>query len=166
MSFKVMYRDMTPEDANFIYNSWLKSYRDSYAVQGVGNGLYYEYHHDLAKDLMVHSVENGGQLIACDPEDPSVIYGYVVYSRINSNPCIHYIYVKHPFRKFGLAQAFIDRVWKDKRNPCVFTHMTRQGKIIFNKLKDQGLEAVFNPYLPFQIQNTVRRMRELENEKN
>jgi hypothetical protein len=41
----ILLRPVAVEDLNFIYSSWLKSYRDSVTVRGVPNDLFYKAHH-------------------------------------------------------------------------------------------------------------------------
>jgi hypothetical protein len=43
-------------------------------------------------------------IVACDPNDESTIFGYIVGQRIGAALIIHWTYVKHTFRNFGIGR--------------------------------------------------------------
>lgn len=46
-------------------------------------------------------------LAAVDPSQPGSVLGCIVYERSSKGPVIHYVYVDHPVRRFGLASAML-----------------------------------------------------------
>lgn len=126
------------EDLPFIFNSWLKSFRDSPQVQGVPNTLYYAEQHALIGQLLKDSYV----LIACNPDDPGQIYGYAVgcAKPEPDHSVLHWVYVKHPFRNFGIAKALVHDVCGDR--PLYYTHRVKNSDRIAG-----DRSATFNPYL-------------------
>lgn len=114
-------------DVRFITNSWLKSYRDSWAVKGCPNDLYYKYQHKVIEALLPSS----GVLVLCDTQDEDHIVGWMVYQRAHGLVLVHYLYVKYPFRKHGFARQMVEQVLKAETQPdgtpptVIWTHKTK-----------------------------------------
>lgn len=89
-------------DESFLFNSWLKSYKDSRMVAGVSNTVYYAEMHEVIKGVIKSPATT--VIVACDQADPSTIFGYVVGQQIGAALIIHWVYVKHPFRNFGIGR--------------------------------------------------------------
>lgn len=92
-------RPMKVEDYNFISNSYLKSYRNAPGVSILDNSIYY----DEFKKRLDYLLLNTECIVACHVDDPDQIFGY----RIGSKPIIHYVYVKWPFRRLGIAKQLL-----------------------------------------------------------
>lgn len=144
-------RQGTIDDASFIYSSWLRSYRDhsSYA-DFIPKEIYYKCQARVIENLL----KNCGVSIACNPEDNEQIFGYVVYSPSNIGvSIIHYIYVKHPYRRLGIATTLKEYVkhetCHDNALPLVATHETGMLKTTFA----EKWNIIFNPYLLGAIGN-------------
>jgi hypothetical protein len=97
-------RESCEEDMNFIYNSWLRSFRNSPLTEKMDNESYYYWQSQLItlilKDAKCYILE--------DSENNNIL-GYVVVDHIGKLPVIHYGYVKYPFRKMG----FFTRLLKE-----------------------------------------------------
>ncbi len=150
-------RQGRPSDIKFITNSWLKSYRDSHTVKGCPNDLYYRYQHKVIDALLPTS----GVLVLCDSVDDDFILGYVVYQRVEGMVLLHWLYIKHPFRRRHLAKDLIKLVLKaeareDGTPPAVvFTHKTKGVNEILHHYRVAGREEahkdelapwVYDPY--------------------
>lgn len=128
-------------DIPFIFNSWLKSYRDAPAVKNVPNTIYFSEHHKViehilnAKGLMI--------LVACNPDDRDQICGYIVGELSENDSIVHWLYCKHPFRKMGIGRAleaaFLDLA--PAKQALTYTHMSKISDRI-QRLKSY----TFNPY--------------------
>jgi len=157
-------RQATKEDIPFLANSWLKSYRDAYAVKGCPNTLYYQFQHKVIDWALSESAV----LVLCDPEDEWLILGWLAYQRLSGGViAIHYLYVKHPFRKQGLAKRMVEQVIEAETDavgpPAVmFTHKTKGGRAIQlhyeRKARAMGdpdqdftKNWQYHPYLPFML---------------
>ena len=90
----IITRPPTPEDINFILNSWLKSNR--YRIKNIDNNTYYT----LYKNHIIKLLQSSEVLIAVNQEDPTQILGYLV---VEDNTC-NYVYVKYCYRKLGIVK--------------------------------------------------------------
>lgn len=134
----VEYRGIKDTDMNFIYNSWLKSYRQSDFAKKVPNDVYYTYQKakidrvmDVSSILIIHA-----------KDQPDHILGYIVASE-EPYTCIHYVYVKYPYRKLGIAKQLCNSLVSGFGNRTVIcTHAHYNWKEFTKKFN-----LVFNPYL-------------------
>lgn len=130
--FKV--RAVQTADVPFLYNSWLKSYRDSPSVTSIPNTLYYAGQHAVIEKLFeTPDVET---VIACNPEDEGQIYGYVVAAP----GVLHWLYVKHTFRGHGVGKMLLAEMGLSKE--FFYTHRVKNSDRLVG-----DRHAVFNPYL-------------------
>jgi hypothetical protein len=131
-------RPFRDEDIPFVFSSWLKSYRDSPAVRSVPNTNYYAGQHSLIEGLLQQP--NAVILVACDPNDPSAIFGYMV---AQTDPAVfHFFYTKHAFRGWGIAKTLASAL------PQV-TAFTHRVKNIDELVGSRTL--VFDPYILFNF---------------
>lgn len=143
---KVLIRPVETADVNFIFNSWLKSYRHgSYFAKKIRDTVFYKYHHMVCDAILRRPTTR--VLMACDPEDPSVIYGYLVYEKLNTDLhnwgyVLHYAYVKSPFRKLGVGAELLKASELDP-NRCALSHWTMDTDFIAKKFP----EITYTPYL-------------------
>lgn len=135
-------RAATMDDVSFIFNSWLKSYRDAPAVRSVPNTIYYAEHHATIEKIFASA--GLVLLIACAVEEPSQIFGYAVGERKVDCLAIHWIYCKFPFRKFGIGKSLESALLATNvdGHPVQFSHQPKGGEGL---LKDR--KYIFNPYL-------------------
>jgi ribosomal protein S18 acetylase RimI-like enzyme len=131
---------MVDEDIPFIFNSWLKSYRFSHFGEKITNTIYFQDHHKVIERI----IKNSKAFIACDPEDSSQLYGYIVAGLEEGILVLHFIYVKHTFRNLGIGKTLLDALGHDKSNAAVYTHHTRMADKLAAKYN-----FVYHPYLMF-----------------
>ena len=135
------YRPMTPNDQNFIYSTWLKSYRQMPANQNMSNDVFFHYHKQIVEKIINKS--NVQVTMITDPTDANHIYGYTVIEWCGSVPIIHYVYTKHTYRRLGLLSNLIKELIPDFGQKTIFvTHESRHHKVFKAKF---GLE--YNPHL-------------------
>ncbi len=147
-------RDMLPGEENFIYNSWLHSYRSSQFARPIESKTYYAFHHAIIERLLARTTTN--VLIAAHSATPDVILGYLVLetpSHMPLNcatmPVAHFLYVKQPFRRLGIAKALVAHL-KPKLGAfeAMYTHKTNDGEGLANSAaSSEELKALYNPYL-------------------
>ena len=136
---KIQFRLACPEDESFIFNSWLKSYRDSDSVKHITNTVYFKRHHEKIEKLL----KTSSVVCAVNPDDPRQIFGYVVFQIIDEVVCVHYIYVKQPYRGLGIARSIMRAIKPDLgQSAFVFTHLTKTGKSLYSKFM-----GLYDPYL-------------------
>lgn len=137
----IQLRRARKSDLPFISSSWLQSYRDAPAVDGCPNGVYYHDQHQLLERLLQRSVV----LVAVDEQDPDQIAGWVCAEVLNGPALVlHYIYVKHAMRKFGVAKRMVATLVAAEQPAAVFyTHRTKRAASILRKRK----EIIYRPSL-------------------
>lgn len=131
-------RDLTKEDLPFLYNSFLKSYRDSPAVKSVPNSIYYAGQHAIIETIIASP--HATIFIACNPDDIQQIYGYALGEMHDTTAVVHWIYCKHPFRGNGIGTALVGALIKDAQT----IYYTHRVKNIEKLLGDRPF--IFNPY--------------------
>ena len=139
----VAFRDPCADDLSFIFASWLKSYRNSDPCTHMLNEVYYGNHKKVVERLLKESQV----IMVCNADEPDHIFGYAVYDYIGTMPLLHYIYVKQPYRRFGIAHQLYLHVTKgDETAPVMTTHASH----VFRALKDKW-RLIYNPYLVDRI---------------
>lgn len=112
-------KEFHPSHTNFIKATWLKSFFLGKAslCENLTSETYYSEH---AK-LVDHALLNSKILIAISAVEPDVMLGYCVFKHPD---IFHYIYVRHAFKKFGIARALFEASEIDS-NKFTYTHRTR-----------------------------------------
>lgn len=135
----MVFRKAELKDKNFIFGSWLKSFRRSSDVHGVPNNIYFMNQHKTIEILLARA----NCLLICDPNDPEIIYGYLVSEVVEKVPVIHWLYVKHLYRGLGLAKRLMAQAGIDKNMPFCYTHNSSPAVQVAHK----NPNIIFNPYL-------------------
>ena len=128
----------TVDDAPFVFNSWLKSFRSSTFAKQISNTIYYHDHHIVIEKLL----KNNDVIIACSKSDPNQLYGFICAGQTDGIFTLHYIYVKHPFRRMGIAKALFNAFEHDPSHASIYTHRTKAAE----KLQDR-YNMVHHPYI-------------------
>ncbi len=139
---KVSLRAATQDDVGFIFNSWLKSYRQAPATQGIPSQIFFSEHHKLVERLLTSS----NVIVACDPEDPSQLFGYICASKVEGILAIHYVYIKHTFRGLGIGKMLLNALEHDPSAAAVFTHSTRVATKLASKYN-----LIYHPYVLYNV---------------
>lgn len=133
-------------DTSFIFNSWLKSYRSSNFAKDQCNTVFYENYKKIVNDIIDRSMLT----VICNPEDENHLFGYIVFERLpGANLLVHYIYIKHTYRKNGLAKALINAV-HESGNPILASHHTNVCKA------SKSIAYVYDPYHAFYPVATIK----------
>ena len=98
MTDPILYRDADAGDVGFILSSWLKSAGDAWAdslrnttirdwskLTDARVGWFADVPHRFTRQAVAEILDRATTraLVACDPEDPTVIYGYAVAEPAN-----------------------------------------------------------------------------------
>jgi GNAT superfamily N-acetyltransferase len=104
-------------DRGYILQTWLESYRASPGAQQLPDFAYWSHfgHVGLVEALL----EKHGALVACLPERPSWIYGWMCAG----GKSLHYAFTRFEFRKQGIGRALFEVAHKPER----VTHVTIDG---------------------------------------
>lgn len=133
-------RSVREEDVPFIFSSWLRSYHQTRNAKTIDNRSYYAGQHRIIEAIL----DRPGTeiMVATDKEDETQILGYVVFEHRLEFVMIHWLYVKLPFRNFGIGKQLLAQVPRLKGRKTVVTHLPKLEKKVH---MDSSLE--YNPYL-------------------
>ena len=92
---------MIPSDSGFLYSTWLKSYRQMPFAQNMSNDVFFHHHKQQIEKILAKP--NTEVIMICEIDDPNHIYGYGVIEKYGDAAIIHYVYMKHAYRKLGLV---------------------------------------------------------------
>jgi ribosomal protein S18 acetylase RimI-like enzyme len=145
-------RPANSEDVSFIYNSWLKQYRErSRFASPIHPKIFYDRHHKVLERILAVT---STQVLVCSPkENPETILGYLVFTNANV-PILHFVYVKAAFRRLGIASALFKDAQLDP-NKCVYTHRVDKRSVRddgtsvsdFDWIQQRFPSLLYDPYL-------------------
>lgn len=133
----VVLRGPLPSDFPFVLSSWLRSYRKARAVSQVSGLVYFQGQEERIRRI----ASRANVAVACNPEDPSTILGYVVFEPAPSGGVVHYVYVKELVRRCGLASRLMAEV------PGPFRSHTHETESTASQALKARFPSVYNPYL-------------------
>jgi hypothetical protein len=134
----VKIRPALEADASFIFNSWLKSFRENGIARPVSNEVYFAEQHKLIEKLLKRCTT----VIACNPTDPAQIFGWACFERVDGIFVLHYVYIKHPYRLLGLAKELLKEANHDFTTAGLFTHWTAAALKLHEKKN-----LLYHPYI-------------------
>ena len=140
MSDPIHYRDAVPDDVGFILSSWLKSAGDAWSelktsdlsqwcdhrtMSGTQVGWFADVPHRFTRTAVAEILERPTTraIVACDPDDPSVIFGYAIGEP--DHRIVHWCHVKHALRRNGIARDLLTRLLPMWRTGLVCTYAAR-----------------------------------------
>lgn len=113
-------------------------------VSGVSSTVYFAEMHEVIKGIL--NAPNTTLIVACDRDDSSTIFGYAVAQQIGAALVIHWVYVKHPFRNFGVGRHLEAAVKGTVPHESIaYTLATKLTDVLTRK--DQ---YVYNPFILFK----------------
>ena len=136
LTFTPSVRRAVPDDLGFIFSTWLKHYKQhSDLTKHITNSVFYVKYHKIIEKLLAKSLV----VVAHPPGRPEVILGYAALEMLTP-PVVHWVYVKGPWRRFGIARLLLEGL--DVAH-CSFTHWTRD----IESFRERWPTAVYDPYL-------------------
>jgi hypothetical protein len=137
----VQTRKAEAKDNPFILASWLNHYKNySYFAKRIKNDVYYGAHERVIKLILAR--KSCHVLIAYTPAEPDVILGFIVYEdSLWPDPVVHFVYVKKPFRRFGIARELVKASGLENKR-IQFTHWTYDVDNLIKKFTT----LIYNPY--------------------
>lgn len=134
---KISIRTAEKKDISFITATWMRALWHSGMYKHIKKSIFMTEHHDAIQKRM-RALEC---VVACNPDDPYVIYGYLVFSRPN---VIHFAYTKGSFRNMGISRELIRK--SIESDEIIYTHQTDYSREI---AKDK--QITFNPYKFYEV---------------
>lgn len=140
MSVPFILRQYTDDDESFIYSSFLQSLHSHYPWKFVPKTLYFKPQAKVIEFLL----RTSKLLVACFPEDPSEIIGWILFQPVSAAMAIHYIYVKGQWRTKRVASDIIKQV-KEDNTLLITSHVCDDfGKL---KYKVPNCKIIYDPFL-------------------
>lgn len=128
-------RQPKASDFNFIHSTFLKSmHKDSKLGKSVPTTLFFA---EFAKTID-YLLEQAEVLIACDKDNPDVIFGYLIYEP----GIVHYAFTKLAFRRLHIARDLILSVFPQAHS-FQFSLKTSCSK----KITEKYPNLTYNPFL-------------------
>lgn len=127
-------RAAAADDHAFVISSFLKSHRFQGDNQHLSNPEYYRQMTPTAEAL----ARRCAVVIAADVEDAWHIYGWIAFDRGDGEArgdasCVHYVYVKFPMRRLGVARR-------------LYTHVNPTRAPMVVSLLGRAFDALRGPY--------------------
>lgn len=143
---QIQIRKFIDPDTDFIYSSWLNSYKnDSSFARKIARSIFFKWHQKIVKIIL--SRPSTTISIACFDEMPEVILGYMIHEKQKEDEdekdIIHFVYVKKDYRKQGIAKLLIESQ-SIHLNESLFTHFT--DTLYDLKIKEKHPKFMYDPY--------------------
>ena len=132
-SLPVAYRYAQPADTSFFMNSYLKSFREAGINKAINTHEYYTLQGEWVNTQFVAPYSH--LILAVNPETPDQIYAYIWYFDLGDHRFINWLYVKQPFRKFGLARNLIEQALLGFEGSIYYTHFNANVPKLKNNVK-------------------------------
>jgi hypothetical protein len=118
---EVEYRGVYASDLSFIFDSWLRSWRNSPWAGCIPNNEYYP----MTRSAIEQLVGRGAEFkVACLKADPERILGWICHELTGPDAVVHYLYVKDPYLTLGIGDALVASIPGNK--PGFYTYRYRQ----------------------------------------
>lgn len=110
---KIAFRPYALTDFGFITKSWLKGWFHAPTNFGMHKHVYYKTAEVYIKDTL----KRAGAVMACDPNSPNELYGFISAEYLDNETIMHWIYVKHNLRGLGIGGALFNYANKSTDQP-------------------------------------------------
>lgn len=144
--------DRERELEKFIYATWLRNYKSSYAARGIQGAVYFPYQ-SLRIERVLHSPKTT-ILKACNKEDHSQSFGYSIFeNEVGSQIFVHHFtFVKSEFRRMGIAKMLLEKTKElvpfEKTPIKYYSHhnCNEKNKWVATLLEEKW-HCIYNPYV-------------------
>lgn len=128
-------RPMEPGDRGYVLDTWRRFSRNKFPMSEMSPDAFSKY---MAR---VHAVVGVCPTLVChDPEDPTLIYGFITYDPILR--CIHMVNVRNQFRGHNIGTALVRAALGEHGGIKYSMHVKQINRL----LEKWGLDG-FDPYL-------------------
>lgn len=146
MTPPIALRGRSDHDLAKFFSDWLRSARNAPGYNAIPNETYYWHHHRILETLWLD--ETVVWVVACDPKDPTRIFGWLCGQRADTiagdSVIVHYVYVNKLYRRMGVATALLKAFdGREVKNlPVVVTAISPPGRELL-----RSSVWLYNPYL-------------------
>lgn len=151
MKLDIMLRNVAESDMDFIYDSWMRSFRKAGANKLIPDDFYKAWHStNIEKTL-----KSGSKiLIACSADNIDSVLGWLCYTEYDGEPVVHFIYVKSKYRLSGMAKVLMRKAGFTDSIICTsITYITNTH----NKEDVPFLSRYKVAYLPGLVSNMLKQ---------
>lgn len=131
-------REALPEDLNFIFHSWISSFKRAKCNHNVPAATYFQSQHKIIERILRQSQT----LLLVEGQHTANIMAYIVWEMVDGVFCVHYAYVKNTYRGFGLLRKLILTVRQGNSSGGFYTHDPSCARFIADKFN-----LYCNPYI-------------------
>jgi len=139
--------DADAPEIGLIYSGWLQSLRNNPFFGMVPEQMYFTHYRPQVGRILATSKI----LLACNPDEPDQIFGFVVYRFIGDIPHISYAYTKGTWRRQRVADRLVNHVLSEQpagESGGMVSHMMPW---LLAPSKNRGL--IFNPFKDLELLN-------------
>lgn len=152
----VQIRGATNNDAGFIFDTWLNSFRRSHHTRGIEGPVYYDEQRRIIETLLPRC----SVLMACDSKYPTSLFGYAVAEIIDNLLVLHWVYMREALRDHGIGTQLV-KTYLDAEPglaAIIYTHQTKAGRKWDEKMRERApmtehngrMPVIYNPYLMYR----------------
>ena len=98
------FRGPVAGDVKLVMDAWIKGFRNSPYAGCVTNDRWHETQANTVEQLLARGSR---LLVLCSETRPDQIVGFACWEPVKGGLCVHYLYVKDPFRRKGLGTALL-----------------------------------------------------------
>lgn len=125
-------------DLPFVYMSIVKTLMKSTHWGWLSADFLIKHHNSYIENCLKRPTTK--LVIAHPHDDPPTILGFLL---AEPKSILHFVYVKEPFRRYGLAKAMLERLGMVLDKHCIFTHYTDDAATV---LKAGKYKCRYYPY--------------------
>lgn len=128
--FEMGYRKYSEQtDQGLVLHSWVRKAMScppfTQNRQAGSQGMTSEEVNDHKNRVILDIIKRSPPVIACHPDHPEQIFGYCASEDQGETPVLHFIYVRDPFRRVGIATQLLKVCLPGlKSNKGYYTHNT------------------------------------------
>lgn len=135
---KINLRPISKADCGFILQTHIRTAKDFFYNRAMGRKEFYASYSPVAVDLLSRS----GGWVACDLEDPWLIYGYIFGQYDFRDTYIHGLYIKRDFRGMGIGRELLKKAMGNRGPRPIYTLKNNEAK---------KFEVDFDLWLPLRL---------------
>lgn len=139
-------REALPEDLNFIFHSWISSYKSGKPNHNTPPPFYFQGQHKVIERIL----RQAKTLLLVEAEHSENVFAYIVYEEIEGIFVLHYAYTKRLYRGFKMIKKLLSEVRKDDKVAGIYTQDSASARFVADKIN-----LFHNPYILMEYLNPL-----------
>jgi hypothetical protein len=124
-----------PADESFIFNSYVNSYGNYQLEFGRYSAVDKDVYKRAIHQQLTMLIPHRDVIVACSTDDPEIAIGYVIGKDLGHAVLVDYVYVKHPVRRYGIANYLLADLGVTPEKTLLYTHQTRKVDVLIKHQK-------------------------------